>query len=81
MRSGAELLSALACSSCFSAERTTFSLPNADVPFVGTKTDGALYPFMELSAGQRSSIFLVEVGMRINIMRFHFDDYESQCQG
>jgi hypothetical protein len=56
--------------------RHTYPQRNADVPFVGTKTDGALYPFMDLSALQRSSVFLFEVGLRLNIMGFHFDDYE-----
>jgi hypothetical protein len=46
------------------------------VPFVGTKSDGALYPFFELSGVQRPSVFLFEVGVRFNIMGFHFDDYE-----
>jgi hypothetical protein len=49
---------------------------NADVPFVGTTTDGLVYPFVELSAVQRPWIFLVEAGIRINIIGFNFDDYE-----
>lgn len=56
--------------------RHTYPQRNADVPFVGTKTDGALYPFIEVSAVQRPSVFLFEVGVRFNIMGFHFDDYE-----
>jgi hypothetical protein len=49
---------------------------NADVPFVGTTTDGAMYPFVELSVAQRPGFFLIEAGMRINIIGFQFDDYE-----
>jgi hypothetical protein len=56
--------------------RHTYPQRNADVPFVGTKTDGALYPFIDLSALHRSSVLLFEVGLRLNIMGFHFDDYE-----
>ena len=56
--------------------RHTYPDRNADVPLVGTTSDGALYPFVELSAVQRPWNFLVEAGIRINIMRFHFDDYE-----
>ena len=51
-------------------------LRNVDVPFIGTTTDGALYPFIELSAIQRPGPFLVEAGLRINRIGFHFDDYE-----
>jgi hypothetical protein len=49
---------------------------NADVPFIGTTTDGALYPFVEVSAVQRPGVLLAEAGMRINIIGFNFDDYE-----
>jgi hypothetical protein len=56
--------------------RHTYPGRNAYVPFVGTKTDGALYPFVELSAVQRPGSLLLEAGMRVNIIRFHFDDYE-----
>lgn len=56
--------------------RHTHPERNADVPFVGTTTDGALYPFVELSAGQRPGPFLVEAGMRVNVIGFRFDDYE-----
>jgi hypothetical protein len=56
--------------------RHTYPLRNADVPFVGTTTDGAVYPFVEVSAVQRPSVFLFEIGMRINLIGFHFDDYE-----
>jgi hypothetical protein len=60
--------------------RHTYPVRNTDVPFVGTKSDGALYPFMEFSATQRPSVFLIEFGMRINIMGFHFDDYEINAR-
>jgi hypothetical protein len=56
--------------------RHTHPQRNADVPFVGTGTDGALYPFLELSALERRSIFLFEAGVRFNIIGFQFDDYE-----
>jgi hypothetical protein len=56
--------------------RHTYPGRNAYVPFVGTKTDGALYPFVELSVAQRPGGLLLEAGMRANIIRFHFDDYE-----
>jgi hypothetical protein len=49
---------------------------NADVPLIGTATDGALYPFVELSVVQRPWIFLTEAGVRINVIGFNFDDYE-----
>jgi hypothetical protein len=56
--------------------RHTYPERNADMPFIGTKTDGAFYPFFEVSAVQRPSVFLFEFGMRINLIGFHFDDYE-----
>jgi hypothetical protein len=56
--------------------RHTYPGRNAYVPFVGTRTDGALYPFVELGIVQRPGSVLLEAGMRINIIRFHFDDYE-----
>lgn len=49
---------------------------NAYVPFVGTKSDGALYPFVEVSAVQRPGNLLLQAGMRVNVITFHFDDYE-----
>lgn len=49
---------------------------NAYVPFVGTKSDGALYPFFEMSVVQRPGNLLLEAGMRVNFIKFHFDDYE-----
>jgi hypothetical protein len=49
---------------------------NAYIPFVGTRSDGALYPFAELSVVQRPAGLLVEAGMRVSFIRFHFDDYE-----
>jgi hypothetical protein len=56
--------------------RHTHPVRNADVPFVGTNTDGVLYPFLELSALERRSVFLLEAGLRFNVIGFHFDDYE-----
>lgn len=56
--------------------RHTYPQRNAHVPFTGTRTGGALYPFAELSAVQRPGGLLLEVGIRLNMIRFHFDDYE-----
>ena len=53
-----------------------FPVKNADIPFIGTKRDGAVYPFIELSVVQRPGRFLLEGGMRINIVGFRFDDFE-----
>lgn len=61
--------------------RHTYPARNANMPFVGTKTDGALYPFVEVSAVQRPGNLLLEAGMRINVIRFHFDDYEVSPSG
>lgn len=55
--------------------RHTYPGRNAQVP-VGTKWSGVLYPFLVVSAVQRPGPFLFEVGMRVNFIRFHFDDYE-----
>ncbi len=54
---------------------------NADVPFVGTTTDGVVYPFIEVSIVQRPSIWIFETGMRIGITRFNFDDFEISPTG
>ena len=56
--------------------RHTYPDRNADVPFVGTTTDGAVYPFAELSLVYRPWIVLVEAGLRVNFIGFNFDDYE-----
>jgi hypothetical protein len=56
--------------------RHTYPGRNTHVPFVGTKSDGAVYPFFELSVVQRPGAVLFEAGMRTNLIRFHFDDYE-----
>ena len=56
--------------------RHTHPNRNADVPFVGTTTDGAIYPFAEVSVVQRPWLVLFEAGMRINFVGFNFDDYE-----
>lgn len=55
--------------------RHTYIARNADVPRVGTSTDGAVYPFASLSLVQRPWIFLVEAGVRMNFIRFNLDDY------
>ncbi|MEW5983799.1 MAG: hypothetical protein AB1806_15720 [Acidobacteriota bacterium] len=55
--------------------RHTYPGRNAHVP-VGARSNGALYPFVVLSAVQRPGPVLIEIGMRINLIQFHFDDYE-----
>jgi len=56
--------------------RHTYPGRNTYVPFVGTKSDGAVYPFFEVSVVQRPGALLFEAGMRTNFIQFHFDDYE-----
>ena len=56
--------------------RSTYVHRNAAVPFVGTTTDGVVYPFVELSVVQRPWGLLFETGMRIGFIRFNLDDYE-----
>ena len=55
--------------------RHTYPVRNAQVP-VGTRSNGALYPFPVVSAVARPGPFLFEVGMRVNLIGFRFDDYE-----
>lgn len=55
--------------------RHTYPIRNAQVP-VGTRSNGALYPFAVVSAVTRPGPFLFEVGMRVNLVGFRFDDYE-----
>ncbi len=59
----------------------TYIERNTDVPFVGTATDGVVYPFIEVSIVQRPSIWVFETGMRIGITRFNFDDFEISPTG
>jgi hypothetical protein len=59
----------------------TYMQRNADVPFVGTRIDGVVYPFIEVSLVQRPSIFLFETGMRIGMPSFNFDDFEISPTG
>jgi len=54
---------------------------NANVPFVGTTTDGVVYPFIEVSLVQRPSVWLFETGVRIGIIRFNFDDFQISPTG
>ncbi|MEE2638805.1 MAG: hypothetical protein VYE68_16405 [Acidobacteriota bacterium] len=56
--------------------RHTYIHRNADVPFVGTTVDGAVYPVVELSVVQRPWFLLFETGMRVGVIRFNFDDFE-----
>jgi hypothetical protein len=54
----------------------TYPIKNANVPLFGTAKDGALYPYLEFSVVQRPWVFLLEGGIRMNIVGFQFDDYE-----
>ena len=56
----------------------TYPVKNVNVPGIGTKKDGAFYPFLELSLVQRPGRLLLEGGMRVNIVRFQFDTYEVE---
>ena len=60
--------------------RHTHPERNADMPFVGTTTDGAVYPFVEVSVVQRPGVFLLEAGLRVNLIGFQFDDYEVSAR-
>jgi hypothetical protein len=53
----------------------TYPVKNTDVPGIGTTKDAALYPFIEGSVVQRIGPLLLEGGMRVNLVRFHFDTY------
>jgi hypothetical protein len=55
--------------------RHSYPTRNAQVP-VGTRSNGVLYPFAVLSVVTRPGPFLLEVGMRVNLVGFSFDDYE-----
>ena len=55
--------------------RHTYMDRNADVPFVGTMSDGALYPVVEVSVVHRPWWLLFETGMRVGLVRFNFDDF------
>jgi len=56
--------------------RHAYIYRNTDVPFVGTNTDGVVYPFIEVSVLQRPWGLLFEMGMRVGFPRFNLDDYE-----
>jgi len=55
--------------------RHTYPARNANLP-VGAKPNGALYPFVVVSAVERPGPLLLEIGMRVNLITFNFDDYE-----
>jgi hypothetical protein len=55
--------------------RHTYPGRNARAP-VGVRSGAVIYPFFGVSAIQRPGPLLFEVGMRVNLMQFHFDDYE-----
>jgi len=55
--------------------RHTYPARNANVP-AGARPNGALYPFVVVSVVERPGPLLLEVGMRVNLIRFNFDDYE-----
>lgn len=48
---------------------------NSNIPGIGTKHDGVLYPHMKFSLVKRSKRFILEAGMGVNIMKFGFDEY------
>lgn len=55
--------------------RHTYLYRNSTVP-VGSRPNGALYPFLALSVVNRPGRLLLEFGMRVSFIEFHFDDYE-----
>lgn len=55
--------------------RHTYPDRNSYVP-IGTRSSGAIYPFLTISAVQRPGRMIFEIGMRVNLVWFHFDDYE-----
>jgi len=55
--------------------RHTYPDRNSTVP-VGSRPNGVVYPFVVLSLVSRPGPLLLEFGMRVNFIRFHFDDYE-----
>jgi hypothetical protein len=57
--------------------RHTYPGRNARVPG-DVEPGGMMYPFFGVSAVQRPGPMLFEFGMRVNVMQFHFDDYEVQ---
>lgn len=48
---------------------------NSNIPGVGTRNDGVLYPFAKLSLARRSRSLFLEGGMRLSIMKFGIDEY------
>jgi hypothetical protein len=57
--------------------RHTYPARNARVPVEGiVQSSATMYPFFGVSAVQRPGPVLFEIGMRVNLMQFHFDDYE-----
>jgi hypothetical protein len=55
--------------------RHTYPGRNSEIP-VGARPNGITYPFLALSLVERPGRLLLEFGMRVNFIRFHFDDYE-----
>jgi hypothetical protein len=55
--------------------RHTYPGRNSNIP-VGSRPNGIVYPFVVLSLVTRPGRLLLECGMRVNFIRFHFDDYE-----
>jgi hypothetical protein len=58
----------------------TYPAKNADVPGLGTRKNGALYPYLEGSIVERVGPFLFEGGMRVNFVRFQFDSYQVDAK-
>jgi len=53
----------------------TYPYRNSTAP-VGSRPNAALYRFLAVSLVQRPGPLLLEFGMRVNFIRFHFDEYE-----
>jgi hypothetical protein len=56
----------------------TYLHRNSTVP-VGTRPNGALYPFLAVSLINRPGPLLLELGMRVSFIRFRFDEYEVRA--
>lgn len=52
-----------------------YPIRNSNIIFIGTSTDGILYPFLDLTVAKRMGPFIVEAGSRANIIRFGKDNY------
>lgn len=60
--------------------RHIFLLRNSKVPFLGTKHDGVLYPFLTLSFTRKIGTFMFEGGARLDFGKFGIDTYNPNGQ-